>query len=294
MIKHQKKENLVKFTDRTIQSLTIPCMRKVRIGEIDQPFILLNANRTRLSDYKRNIVRENYPFYTFELVEEGKGVVEIDNVAYEVKAGDVYFLPALHTHHLYTFHDTPWIKSYFVTYGKLVENLLASYGLSAAFHFPGCDREVVLPIYSEMIELFQANAPDLNEKGALLTHRLISLLAQQRLRAPRFSIPVLEIKYYIDRNLYQHFRLKDISKALGISVRHIIHLFKTETGQTPYDYLIEKRIRLSENLLANPAMTISEIAALLNFTDQYHFSRIFKARNGIAPSVYRKKLVPKS
>ena len=47
-------------------------MRKVRIGEIDQPFILLNANRTRLSDYKRNIVRENYPFYTFELVEEGK------------------------------------------------------------------------------------------------------------------------------------------------------------------------------------------------------------------------------
>ena len=67
-----------------------------------------------------------------------------------------------------------------------------------------------------------------------------------------------------------------------------------ETGQTPYDYLIEKRIRLSENLLANPAMTISEIAALLNFTDQYHFSRIFKARNGIAPSVYRKKLVPKS
>ena len=41
-------------------------------------------------------------------------------------------------------------------------------------------------------------------------------------------------------------------------------------------------------------MTISEIAALLNFTDQYHFSRIFKARNGIAPSVYRKKLVPKS
>ena len=115
MIKHQKKENLVKFTDRTIQSLTIPCMRKVRIGEIDQPFILLNANRTRLSDYKRNIVRENYPFYTFELVEEGKGVVEIDNVAYEVKAGDVYFLPALHTHHLYPFHDTPWIKSYFVT-----------------------------------------------------------------------------------------------------------------------------------------------------------------------------------
>ena len=148
MIKHQKKENLVKFTDRTIQSLTIPCMRKVRIGEIDQPFILLNANRTRLSDYKRNIVRENYPFYTFELVEEGKGVVEIDNVAYEVKAGDVYFLPALHTHQLYTFHDTPWIKSYFVTYGKLVENLLASYGLSAAFHFPGCDREVVLPIDS--------------------------------------------------------------------------------------------------------------------------------------------------
>ena len=96
------------------------------------------------------------------------------------------------------------------------------------------------------------------------------------------------IKYYIDRNLYQRLRLKDISKTLGFSVRHIIHLFKTETGQTPYDYLLEKRIRLAENLLKNSDMTVSEIAALLHFTDQYHFSRIFKTRTGTAPSVYRK------
>ena len=278
----------MKLADRTIQNLTIPCMRKVRIGEIEQPFVLLTANRTRRSDYQRNILRENYPFFTFEFMEEGRGVVEIDNHAYEVKSGDVYILPALRTHHLYTFPDNPWIKSYFVTYGKLVEHLLAAYGLAGNFHFPNCDPEVCRTVFSGIREHFQSAPPDINEKCALLTHRLISYLAGQCLSGTRLSIPVLEIKYYIDRNLYQRLRLKDISKTLGFSVRHIIHLFKTETGQTPYDYLLEKRIRLAENLLKNSDMTVSEIAALLHFTDQYHFSRIFKTRTGTAPSVYRK------
>ena len=281
----------MKLADRTIQNLTIPCMRKVRIGEIEQPFVLLTANRTRRSDYQRNILRENYPFFTFEFMEEGRGVVEIDNHAYEVKSGDVYILPALRTHHLYTFPDNPWIKSYFVTYGKLVEHLLFSYALSGKFVFPDCDPEVCRTIFSGIREHFQSGSPDINEKCALLTHRLIALLARRHLKEARLSIPVLEIKYYIDRNLYQRLRLKDISRALGFSVRHIIHLFKTETGQTPYDYMIDKRIRLSEELLMNPDMTISEIAALLHFTDQYHFSRIFKARTGTAPSHYRKNLL---
>jgi AraC family transcriptional activator of pobA len=39
--------------------------------------------------------------------------------------------------------------------------------------------------------------------------------------------------------------------------------------------------------LNDPALTIAQVAAYLNFADQFFFSKFFKKQSGISPSKYR-------
>jgi len=64
-------------------------------------------------------------------------------------------------------------------------------------------------------------------------------------------------------------------------------LFKKETGYTPNEYLIQKRVDHAKRLLIGAEETdwrVKDIAAMCGFKGPYYFSRIFKKRTGSAPS----------
>ena len=70
-------------------------------------------------------------------------------------------------------------------------------------------------------------------------------------------------------------------------VKPFIKVCKEELRQPPYDYFLMRKIDISKTMLAGKGVLISEVAAKLNFTDQYHFSRIFKEKTGRSPSEFR-------
>jgi AraC family transcriptional regulator len=71
-----------------------------------------------------------------------------------------------------------------------------------------------------------------------------------------------------------------------MSVYHFIRLFRESTGKSPYQNVIDARVRKAKELLATRKLTIAEVAYEVGFVDQSHLTRHFKRAFGITPSAF--------
>jgi AraC-like DNA-binding protein len=63
---------------------------------------------------------------------------------------------------------------------------------------------------------------------------------------------------------------------------------KEVAGKTAGDLIDEMVITEAMILLNDPACSIGQVAVLLQFSDQFFFSKFFKNKTGLTPSEYRK------
>ncbi len=94
---------------------------------------------------------------------------------------------------------------------------------------------------------------------------------------------------YIDSNDTDDLNLENTASAIGFSKYHFSRLFKQYTGFTFCDYLNYRRIKIAEELLAQPDRSITEIALQSGFSSISTFNRIFKQQKHCTPSEYRAK-----
>lgn len=98
---------------------------------------------------------------------------------------------------------------------------------------------------------------------------------------------VRHITAYLDQNYTKTVTLAEISGALNISVSHLSHLFKRETGLAPMQYVIYRRIGEAQSLLMDTDLPVHEIEESLGFGSSCHLSAMFKKYVGISPKEYR-------
>lgn len=96
------------------------------------------------------------------------------------------------------------------------------------------------------------------------------------------------IQDQIDTNL--SLTLKDLSKDLDVNPSYISREFSRYFDNLSYgDYIRKLRIELSIDLLRSSTYSLTEIAYLTGFSDQSHFTRVFKQQMGETPSEFKKK-----
>jgi len=100
-----------------------------------------------------------------------------------------------------------------------------------------------------------------------------------------------ELKEILQDHIDTNLSLKEISKSLDIHPAYLSREFSRYFDNLSFgDYIRKLRIEKATELLHNPEYTLTEIAYLTGFSDQSHFTRIFKLYTGKNPSVYRKGL----
>jgi AraC family transcriptional regulator len=92
---------------------------------------------------------------------------------------------------------------------------------------------------------------------------------------------------FIEANLAENISLSELAARaempLGTFVRH----FRRSTGQSPYAFIIERRLRRAEMLMRESNATIAEIAFACGFSSQSHFTSVFRLRRGATPGAWR-------
>lgn len=97
------------------------------------------------------------------------------------------------------------------------------------------------------------------------------------------------IKDFVHAMLAESLDLKTMAEAVslppGVFARH----FRKSFGQPPYAYVMSQRLDKACRLLARSAMPIKAVAAECGFSDQPHLTRLFSARYGETPAVFRRR-----
>ena len=98
---------------------------------------------------------------------------------------------------------------------------------------------------------------------------------------------------YIQDQLHADLTVSGIAQVADMSADHFTRLFKESTGQSPYQYVVEARVKKAKELLTTGKFTISEAAYRVGFVDQSHLTRHFKRVFGLPPKTLLSRRRPK-
>ncbi|HEX6169025.1 MAG TPA: chromate resistance protein ChrB domain-containing protein [Chitinophagaceae bacterium] len=102
---------------------------------------------------------------------------------------------------------------------------------------------------------------------------------------------VKELKEIIQDQIDTNLNLTNISKSLDINPSYLSREFSKHFNNLSFgEYTRKMRIEKAIELMRKGSYSLTEIAYLTGFSDQSHFTRIFKKHTGQNPSAYRKKL----
>jgi AraC-like DNA-binding protein len=104
---------------------------------------------------------------------------------------------------------------------------------------------------------------------------------------------VIGIRNYIDHNYDANLNLDVLSHIRFVSKYHMLRLFKKYYGQTPRQYLIDKRIEISKGHLQD-GMSVTESCFAVGFESVTSFSTLFKTKTGKTPTEFQKEQLSRS
>lgn len=99
---------------------------------------------------------------------------------------------------------------------------------------------------------------------------------------------------YLHDNYTREFSLERMALAAGLSKYYLDRTFKKATGMRPHAYMVNLRVEEAKRLLSSTVKPAAEIALELGFSDQSHFSNVFKQFSGWTPQAFRMATNPRS
>lgn len=117
---------------------------------------------------------------------------------------------------------------------------------------------------------------------------LDSLLPEQSARNDGEQLAA-RIQDYICAHIGEALSTQSICALFGISGSYLSQLFRKHVQQSFVEYVTLQRVEEAKRMLKQlPGMPLKEVAESLGFSDQFYFSKVFRAMTGVTPSAYRK------
>ena len=113
------------------------------------------------------------------------------------------------------------------------------------------------------------------------------LFTQSRQAAASQDTAVATVKAYIESHLSDELDRDTLAAMVYLNADYLSHLFKKDTGSSLINYIIDRRIARSKELLAKGEMSIRDIAITCGFQNISYFSRQFKKSTGMTPRQFR-------
>jgi transcriptional regulator GlxA family with amidase domain len=92
---------------------------------------------------------------------------------------------------------------------------------------------------------------------------------------------------HIEAHLSEPLSLAELSRAAGFTAMHFARLFRASTGLSPHNYVLRRRIEVAQAALLQTDHGMLDVALMVGFRSQAHFSAVFKKLTGMPPTRWR-------
>jgi AraC-like DNA-binding protein len=144
--------------------------------------------------------------------------------------------------------------------------------------------------FRDTLDALRAEPPGFVQIAGAKTMEILARLvgAASAVRAlPRLQEVVSRARLRLEESPGRIPVVEELINEFDVSRTHFFRLFKEQTGQSPYKYHLELKIRRAGEMLRDSNLTVKQISIALGFRNPYHFSRLFRAKTGTSPREYR-------
>ena len=237
---------------------------------------------------------------------EGKGTVTFDGVPHRLTAGNLYLIPPLVTHHV---HNEGSNTHFYIYFTDCTQHIYDHFG-QHNYPFGVPVTEVDKGIIKRLMELAphfslenynpqnydhpQATVQRIRHFQQLPVATQMEISGLLQILLSHFTIQatpcatakdrrIASALWTINHDLAAVPSLDELSAAACMNKNSFIRLFRQQTGYTPTDYIIRRRILHAQILFTNSHCNVKEVAGQVGYYNVSYFGRTFKRIVGISP-----------
>lgn len=99
-----------------------------------------------------------------------------------------------------------------------------------------------------------------------------------------------KIMQFIEEHLTETIKVDQLAALTKLSKTYFSRVFKAAYGESPYNYILRRRMELAKELIVETDDALSEIALDCGMADQAHLCKTFKKVFGTTPNYWRRQL----
>jgi len=99
---------------------------------------------------------------------------------------------------------------------------------------------------------------------------------------------IFKAERFLAENYHSQLDMPSLARRVGLSYSNFRRSFRQLTGLSPWQYVIELRLKRARKFLNSGEHKLDEIAERIGFSSGFHLSNSFRKAFGISPSAWRK------
>ena len=149
------------------------------------------------------------------------------------------------------------------------------------------------PVLRKMNAILQIFCENKQVREPLLSKYITDILTEFMLYNPdknhacNYAGMVERAITYISEHFSEKISVEQLSSIAGLSPYYFIRVFKQETGYTPHEYTVNRRLASARYLLKYTALSVKEICYNTGFSSESVFCSTFKKQHQMTPQQYR-------
>ena len=224
------------------------------------------------------------PVNIIYLVTKGEGTLKSDGRVFSLKTGCIFFTFSGCFFEIEAGDDFEYMYISFM--GDGVQNVFEPLGINQknpVFY----DFDYVRDFWLESIRRINPNNAGLVSESVLLyTLSFINKGEQQNSYKDEEGLSHTIVEYVNTHYTDTEISLKQLAGIFLYSQKYVSFLFKKLTNVGFSDYLNHLRIQHALSLINNNVTSVTQISEMSGYSDPLYFSKVFKKKMGISPTVY--------